>query len=50
MLAPELPLPVGGEDQDPGVVQLARHEVQEKEGGLVGPVNVVEDQDHRTLL
>ena len=50
MLAPELPLPVGGEDQDPGVVQLARHEVEQKERGLVGPVDVVEDQDHRASL
>ena len=50
MLASELPLPVGGEDQDPGIVQLARQEIEEKERGLVGPVDVVEDQDHRAPL
>jgi hypothetical protein len=41
---------IRGYDQDPGVAKLPGHELEEQEGGLVGPVDVVEHGDKRTVI
>jgi hypothetical protein len=40
---------VGGQDQDGGLLELARHVLEQQERGLVGGMQVVQDDEHGSL-
>jgi hypothetical protein len=47
MAAKNLHVAIGADQEEPGIRDLARQELEEKQGRLVGPVDVVEDDDER---
>ena len=50
MAAVQLVGPVGGDDDDPLVGQAGSEEAQERAGRTIGPVDVLDPEQHRTLL
>ena len=45
----DLVVPGGGHDDGTGLGHPSRHEAQEVEGGLVGPVDVLDDEHDRSV-